>query len=141
VRAHRAAVLGALSLAAAWGSAVTACRPVHAPSLTPTVGAPVIESLSPDTVVVRPGNVVEVVVRGRGFAPGREPGRNTVRVGPVVLAKVPASDDGTELRFVVPMTVPSGGEAPSTPLMPGTYGVRVVTAAGASNTKMLTVRP
>jgi len=92
---------------------------------------PTIESIRPDSVVVPRGAVVEVIVRGRGFAPGA-PGHNTIQLDGVRLTDVPANATGTELRFVVPDVV-AGGEAPPRPLDTGTYSVRVATQRGTSN--------
>jgi hypothetical protein len=100
--------------------------------------APTIESLRPDSVVVAPGAVVEIVLQGRGFVPGK-PGRNTVRFGTVRLTDVPASDDGRVIRLVVPDRIPSGGDAAPLPLETGRYDIRVETAAGTSNTMVVRV--
>ena len=78
------------------------------------------------------GAVVEVVIRGSGFVPGK-PGRNTVQFGTVTVSDVPANDDGTEIRFVVPGVVPSGGEAAPLPLESGSYPIRIQTTSGSSN--------
>jgi hypothetical protein len=99
---------------------------------------PEIEGLRPDSVFVAPGAVVEIVVHGHGFAPGT-PGRNTVRFGAVKLTDVPASDDGREIRVIVPDRVPSGGEAAPLPLETGRYDIRVETAAGTSNAMVVRV--
>jgi hypothetical protein len=100
--------------------------------------SPTIDSLRPDSVFVAPGAVVEVLVQGRGFAPGT-PGRNTVRFGTVRLTNVPASDDGRLIRVVVPDRVPSGGDAAPLPLEPGRYDIRVETSAGTSNAMVVRV--
>jgi hypothetical protein len=91
-----------------------------------------LDAVRPDSVVVAQGAVVEVLLRGRGFAPGT-PGRNTVVFGTLTLNNVPANTDGTEIRLVIPDMMPSGGEAAPMPTMPGPYEVRVRTAAGESN--------
>jgi hypothetical protein len=103
---------------------------------TPNV-APTLDAVRPDSILVATGAVAEVVLRGRGFVPGR-PGRNTVVFGAASFNDVPASDDGTEIRFVIPDRLPSGGEAPPTPIEPGSYVVRVRTPNGESN--VVTVR-
>ncbi len=97
-----------------------------------------IDSLRPDSVFVAPGAVVEIVVQGRGFAPGT-PGQNTVRFGSVRLTNVPASDDGRVIRVVVPDRVPSGGDAAPLPLETGRYELRVETSAGTSNAMVVRV--
>jgi hypothetical protein len=100
--------------------------------------SPTIDALRPDSVFVAPGAVVEIVVQGRGFAPGT-PGRNTVRFGSVMLTNVPASDDGRVIRVVVPDRVPSGGDAAPLPLETGRYDIRVETSAGTSNAVVVRV--
>ena len=94
--------------------------------------APTLDAVRPDSILVMTGAVAEVVLQGRGFVPGR-PGRNTVVFGAAAFNDVPASDDGKEIRFVVPDRLSSGGEAPPVPIEPGSYGVRVRTPNGESN--------
>jgi hypothetical protein len=93
---------------------------------------PAIEAIRPDSVWISSGSFAEVVLRGRGFIPG-QPGRNTVLLGRVAFNDVPASDDGKEIRFVIPDRLPSGGEAPPMPIDPGSYTIRVRTPDGESN--------
>ena len=95
-------------------------------------GGPHIDAVRPDSVFVAEGAVVEVVVHGRGFAPGT-PGRNTIEFGNTNITNVPASEDGTRIRLVIPDRVPSGGEAAPLPLEAGRYEIRVRTSAGTSN--------
>lgn len=125
---RRAASLYSLALVAG------ACGMFHHSS----DAAPTIDSLRPDSVLVGPGAVVEIVLQGRGFVPGT-PGRNTVRFGTVTLTNVPASDDGRVIRVVVPDRVPSGGDAAPLPLETGRYDIRVETSAGTSNTMVVRV--
>ena len=113
---------------------VVGCGAFHRSSTS----TPTIESLRPDSVFVAPGAIVEIVVQGHDFAPGK-PGRNTVRFGAVKLTDVPASDDGREIRVVVPERVPSGGEAAPRLLETGRYDIRVETAAGTSNVMVVRV--
>ena len=93
---------------------------------------PFIETVQPDSVMLAPGSVVQVVVRGRGFAPGA-PGRNTIRFGDAKITNVPASDDGREIRVVIPDRVDVRGDAAPLPLEAGRYNLRVETSAGLSN--------
>jgi|SRR5690349_15338233 len=95
-------------------------------------GAPTLDAVRPDSVWMAAGAVTEVILRGRGFIPGR-PGHNTVVLGTAVFNDVPASDDGREIRFVIPDRLPSGGEAPPMPIDPGAYPLRVRTPNGESN--------
>jgi hypothetical protein len=94
--------------------------------------APTLDAVRPDSVLVSMGAVVEVVLQGTGFVPGK-PGRNTVVFGSASFNDVPASDDGKEIRFVVPDRMSSGGEAAPMPIEPGSYGMRVRTPNGESN--------
>jgi hypothetical protein len=93
---------------------------------------PVIESAHPDSVVLPYGGVVEVTLSGTGFIPGK-PGQNTVHFNSIALRLVPASSDGRQIVFVIPDLIRDGGEAPPSPLRPGSYSVRVETTSGTSN--------
>lgn len=104
-----------------------ACFAVHHPA-----DVPYIETVRPDSVMLAPGAVVEVVVRGRGFAPGT-PGRNTIQFAGATITNVPASADGKEIRVVIPDRVPVRGDAAPLPLEAGRYDLRVQTSAGTSN--------
>ena len=95
-------------------------------------GAPVIESASPDSVLLPYGGVVEVTLSGTGFAPGK-PGQNTVHFNGTALRLVPASSDGRQIVFAVPDMITRGGEAPPSALRPGSYNVSVETTSGTSN--------
>lgn len=138
MRAKRAAWM-----LAAGGAALAGChrarQAASAESVVPA-SAPVIDTVEPESVSVRPGDVVEVVLRGRGFAPGREPGRNDVHLGSQLIAHVPANDSGTEVRFVVPSMVTSG-EAPPRPIWPGAYKIVITTPTGTSNPVTLRIAP
>jgi hypothetical protein len=123
----RATLLGITLLAA------TACSAFRKNDETPH-----IDRLAPDSVMLSNGLVVEVAVRGHGFAPGK-PGMNTVTVGDVELTSVPASDDGTELRFVVPERGVARGDAAPLPIDAGAYDVRIRTASGVSNAVRLRI--
>ncbi|MEP6730647.1 MAG: hypothetical protein ABJE10_08410 [bacterium] len=100
--------------------------------------APVIERLSPDSVIVAPGSVIEITVIGSGFHRGAESG-NTVRFAQSTLRGVRANADGTRIVFVVPDALDSGGEAPPSRVITGSYPVQVETASGKSNVLMLKV--
>jgi hypothetical protein len=128
-RARRKAIVGLASLA----SFACAGR-----ARTEASAAPRIDAVHPDTVDARSGAVIEVVITGRGFAPGR-PGANTLEVAGARITAVPANDNGTELRFVVPDVASSSSEAPPQRILSGTYSLRVITAAGTSNAARITV--
>ena len=122
------------SLSCSLALSMAACHRAH-----PLPAAePHIEVVRPDSVVVPRGAVVEVIIVGRGFAPGR-PGLNAIDFSGMTVANVPANAEGTEMRFVIPEALPSGGEAPPMPLLAGPYTVRVTTAAGTSNTVTIRV--
>ena len=93
---------------------------------------PHIDTVRPDSVMLAPGAVVEVVIRGRGFEAGT-PGRNTIQFGDATITNVPATADGKEIRLVIPDRVPVRGEAAPLPLEAGRYDLRVETSAGTSN--------
>jgi hypothetical protein len=93
---------------------------------------PHIDAVRPDSVLVPRDNVVEVTIVGRRFAPGA-PGKNTIQFAGTSITQVPANAKGTEIRFAIPDAIPSGNQAPPLHLETGTYTVRIVTAAGASN--------
>jgi hypothetical protein len=99
---------------------------------------PHIDSVHPDSVEARAGSVVEVVVSGRGFSPG-SPGANTIEIAGARITGVPANAKGTGLRFVLPEVASSSSEAPPQRILGGTYALRVITAAGASNAVQITV--
>ena len=105
----------------------TACAAAHRGSADPH-----IDAIRPDSVMLAPGAVVEVVVHGHGFTPGT-PGRNTIRFGDATITDVPASSDGTEIRVMIPDRVPLRGEAAPLPLEAGRYDLRVQTTTGTSN--------
>ena len=100
--------------------------------------APEIERVQPDSVSVPSGAVVELVIRGHGFLPGT-PGRNTVQFGSMSVPNVPANEGGTQIRFVVPTAMPSGGEAAPLPLESGSYAIRIQTTNGSSNAVIVRV--
>ena len=99
---------------------------------------PEIERIQPDSVLVPSGAVIELTIRGHGFLPGI-PGRNTVQFGNASITNVPANDDGTQIRFVVPTSMPSGGEAAPLPLESGSYPIRIQTTTGSSNAVIVRV--
>ena len=100
-------------------------------------GAPMLAALTPDSVHVSPGAVIEVTIAGTGFRAG-DPGENTVHFGTAVLRKVRANASGTRIVFALPDAMDSGGEAPPSPLITGGYPVQVETPGGRSN--VLTLR-
>src|SRR5882762_393232 len=130
-RAVASALTIATTIAARCAPVQSQPKQVHADK-TVTTGAPVIDSARPDSVVVPYGGVVEVTLSGAGFAPGK-PGQNTVHFNGTSLRLVPASDDGRRIVFAIPDRISHGGEAPASPLRPGSYSVSVETTSGSSN--------
>jgi hypothetical protein len=102
-------------------------------SLNTRGGADVqLDAVRPDSVIVASGAIVQVVLHGHGFVPG-VPGRNTVMFDTYALNDVPANEDGTQIRLVIPEQLPSGGEAAPIPLDAGPHAIRVKTPIGVSN--------
>ena len=99
---------------------------------------PVLDAITPDSVQVSAGVVVEVTLTGSGFRYAT-PGENTVRLGPAILRAVPASADGRRIAVVIPDVIQSDTEAPPAPFESGTYPVQVETSAGKSNVLMLRI--
>jgi len=115
---------------ARWLLAAALAVPATAMATACRTAAPQLTALTPTTADVSRGELVEVVIAGRGFT-----AMNTVHFGPVVLVQVPRRSD-RELRFMVPLDdtqQPGRGEAPPLPLPAGTYRVTVTTARGTSN--------
>jgi hypothetical protein len=119
-------------------AAITRCAPIQSqPKQVPAdrtvaVGAPVIDSARPDSVIMPYGAVVEVTLSGAGFVPGK-PGQNTVHFNGTSLRLVPASSDGRQIVFAIPDRISHGGEAPPSALRSGSYSVSVETTSGTSN--------
>jgi hypothetical protein len=111
----------------ATSTALAACT-----SLRGGNSVPHIDRIVPDSVLLAPGAVVEVVIHGRGFSAGT-PGRNVVRFGDATIRDVPADDAGREIRLTIPQVMPSRGDAAPFPLEGGRYALSVETDAGVSN--------
>jgi hypothetical protein len=99
---------------------------------TVTTNPPIIESASPDSVVMPYGGVVEVTLSGSGFVPGK-PGKNTVHFNGMAMPQVPATSDGRQIVFAIPETLTRAGGAPPSTLAAGSYTVSVETTSGRSN--------
>jgi hypothetical protein len=115
---------------------LAACRYRHADSNAVST-TPRLDVVRPDSVSMPRGTIIEVVLVGKGFAPGT-PGANTIEFAGMSIGNVPATATGDTIRFVIPESVTRGGEAPPIALETGTYPLRVTTAAGTSNA--LTIR-
>lgn len=105
----------------------------------PAAVRPRLTAVSPESVQLIRGNVIEIALTGTGFDTTHAAPQNTVRVGALVLTGVPSSAGGTSIRIVLPDAIPSGGEAPPAPWMPGSYAVTVSTKAGTSDTLSLAI--
>lgn len=117
--------------------ALSACRH-RRPSSDDPLDAPRLDRIQPDSVVAPRGSVVEVLLVGKGFAPGR-PGANTVEFAGMSITDVPATMSGDTIRFMIPESVTRGGEAPAIALETGAYTVRVRTTTGVSNARTIRV--
>ena len=94
-----------------------------------TSALPVIDAVTPGGGPAGTAYPIEVTITGKNFADTA----NVVTFGPVRMRPVRSDARGTRIVFHVPKEVPSTGEVPPSPLLPGTYEVRVTTAAGTSN--------
>lgn len=108
--------------------------------------APVLLSLTPDTVALGPGQLPTLVLTGRGFAAGTRgafgEGDNTVQVGRARFERIGANPAGTEIRFTLPFTYPdSSVRNRPAGFLPGDHAVSVITARGSSNALTLTMIP
>lgn len=103
-----------------------------------TVGAPQLEAVHPDSVVMPYGGVVEVVLIGQRFIAGK-PGQNTVRFDGVSYTKIAATSDGRRINFTIPDEISYGGEAPPERLLPGLHSLSVETKLGTSRAMQIRV--
>jgi hypothetical protein len=115
-------------------AAVPAGSPAGAPVGAP-VGVPTVLEVSPTPIVVREGQPTAITIRGTGF----DAVSNTVIVGPVTIAAVPATRGGTVLALSLPDRVPSGGGAAPMLWEPGRYPLAVATARGTSAPVTVTI--
>jgi hypothetical protein len=97
--------------------------------------APAVSSISPVTGPAGASYPIELTISGHNFADST----NTVTFGPVTLKAVRSTNAGTRIVVYAPKELPSTGEAPPMPLVPGSYTVRVATAAGTSNAVTFTL--
>jgi len=110
----------------------TACRRV-ARDDAPHV---VVTSVAPSTVTIRPGEIIELTILGKGF----DSANNTVVIGPATITTVPSTEQGTVIRIVVPDRVTGTGGAPPALWVPGDYPVTVSNRTGTSRAMTLTIR-
>ncbi len=94
----------------------------------PTPQGPVIQALVPTEGPAGTAYPIEITITGTGFARVG----NTVTFGDIVIADLPSTNDGAEIRFYAPKERPSTGEAPPFVLTPGHYAVTVTTPDGTS---------
>lgn len=127
-------------------AALLACAPRTNGASNSAAGAPRLDRVQPDTVALGKGEVPTLVLRGSGFVPGTTgpfgTGENVVRIGPATFARIAADSSGTTIRFAMPLSwtdTTFKGRPPS--FTPGSYAVSVVTPAGTSNTRNLTMIP
>lgn len=113
------------------GQSTVAASPTTSPA-----GVVQVVSVAPDTVTIRAGEPTMVIIRGSGFdATG-----NTVRLGPVTVTSVKASEGGTIIAFMVPERVPATGGAAPMLWVPGTYALTVENRRGVSRAVSVTVK-
>jgi hypothetical protein len=122
----RAAVILSLSV-------VAACASTSAESRS---SAPVIDRIEPASGAAGIAYPIAVTVAGRNFTDS-----NVVTFGGLTLRAVGSQNDGTRLTFQAPKEVPSSGEVPPAPLLPGPHEIRVATHAGVSNAATFTLTP
>jgi len=100
---------------------------------------PVINRVNPGSGPAGVAYPVQITIEGRHFADST----NTVTFGPVTLTRIPSTENGKRIVFFAPKELPSTGEVPPSPLLPGPYEIRVATFGGESNavTFVLTREP
>ena len=98
--------------------------------------APMIVTVTPDTVLLRDGKPAVLTVRGKGFASDS----NTVRVGPITLYGIRSTDGGTTLQFILPDRLPSSGGASPMLWTTGTFDVVIHNVRGHSASSHVTIR-
>lgn len=106
----------------------------RAPSRAAGGAAPHLDSIVPSHVHASPGVPMRVTIFGRGFTPTG----NHVLVADQSVA-IMDSPSGTSVAVVLSPWLPSHGEVPPRQLVPGSYPIRVRTAAGTSNAVPLIV--
>lgn len=99
---------------------------------------PVLTTIAPATVLIsrlQAGGLLTIDVTGCGF----DAARNAIRFGVMPLPAVPSDSGGTHLRFILPSHIPSRGEVPPQQILPGAYGIVVVTPHGATDPLLFTI--
>lgn len=129
-RACRRVALGVAAFANACGFPRHGAVPVRGAQLMAVV---------PDTVLIGDGDLPVFELRGVGFDSSRAEPRNTVRVGPLTLNAVPSTKGGTRIRVMLPVEIPSNGEAPPSPWRSGRYVVQVSTPSGSGDSTWIYV--
>ena len=92
--------------------------------------------VSPEPIVVREGQPIDVTIRGTGF----DATANTVTVGPVILTTVLSRSGGTVIALSLPDRVPCGGGAAPMLWSAGRYPLTVSNARGSSVPVMVTIQ-
>ena len=93
------------------------------------------ESVS--NTVLTSGEVVMVTIRAENL----DPTNNVLEFGRVRITNVRSDNGGQILRFSVPTTQHTGGEAPPMPLSPGDYLITVQTTRGKTNALRFRITP
>ena len=103
---------------------------------TPSSLPVAVLEVSPEPIVVREGQPIDVTIRGTGF----DATANTVTVGPVILTTVLSRSGGTVIALSLPDRVPSGGGAAPMLWSAGRYPLTVSNARGSSVPVMVTIQ-
>lgn len=101
-----------------------------------TLGAPHIDSISPNSGKIDPESVLEVTLYGKGFAAEG----NTVLFDAATVEKPVSENGGTILKFIVPTMIPAHGNVQPHRVEAGKFTVKVLAPAGTSNAVRFTVR-
>lgn len=125
------------------GTSTPTSNPTSTPGTTPTA-APQLASIAPMKISLGKGEVPTLVLTGSGFVAGAHgafgTGGNSVRVGPATFDSVAANNDGTTIRFALPLNyTDTTAKGRPQSFTPGEYRVSVVTPKGTSNSLTLTM--
>jgi hypothetical protein len=101
----------------------------HAAAQAVPSDAPVITRVTPDSGPAGPAYPIEITIEGTGFSDSS----NVVTFGAVTIRDVPSRESRTRIVMNVPKEMPSAGEVPPAPLLPGPYELRITTITGTSN--------
>lgn len=101
---------------------------------------PQLSRIVPESARVGRNSAVTLSLQGEHFDQSSD-GGNSVDIGPIHLTGVPSTSGGRRIEVTIPDRIPSQGEAPPRPLLPGSFDVSVSTARGTSNVLPFRVLP